>query len=188
MPLTEYDPPERFVVGTVGPPGQRAFFLQARTGARLTSVSIEKLQVSVLADKVNDLLDQVGAPDGPALAIVVGPADTAPLDTPIEDEFGVNTLALMWDSERERVVIECHDRDPDPEVADRPSGDQAGPSGDVPATPLQSLRVVLTGAQARAFARRALEVVSAGRPPCPFCGGPLEPDGHICPRANGYRR
>ncbi len=188
MPLTEYDPPDRFVVGTVGPPGQRIFFLQARAGARLTSVSIEKLQVNVLADKVNDLLDQVGAPDGEALAIVVGPADTAALDTPIEDEFRVNTLALMWDSERERVVIECHDRDPDPEEREGAGAAQDGPAGDVPVTPPESLRVVLTGAQARAFARRALEVVSAGRPPCPFCGGPLEPEGHICPRANGYRR
>ncbi|MEO7069309.1 MAG: DUF3090 family protein [Nostocoides sp.] len=179
MTLTEYDPPERFVVGTVGPPGQRTFFLQARAGVRLTSVSIEKLQVGVLADKVNDLLDQVGAPDGEALALVIGGADTAALDTPIEDEFRVNTLALMWDSERERVVIECHDRDPEAEPEE---GD------DAPVVPPYSLRVILTGAQARAFARRAQEVVSAGRPPCPFCGGPLETDGHICPRANGYRR
>ena len=172
MPFTEYDPPERFVAGTVGPPGQRTFFLQARTGPRLTSVSIEKVQVSVLADKVNDLLDQIGAPDGDALAAVVGVPDTAALDTPIEDEFRVNTLSLAWDVARERVVIEAHDRDPDEEGEGEP----------------ESLRVVLTGPQARAFARRAQEVVSAGRPPCPFCGGPLEVEGHICPRANGYRR
>ncbi|SRR5580765_618463 len=188
MALTEYDPPERFVVGTVGPPGQRTFFLQARAGARLTSVSIEKLQVSVLADKVNDLLDQVGAPDGDSLTLVVGPADTAALDTPIEDEFRVNTLALMWDSERERVVIECHDRDPEAETEEVEGGQGGGAAADVPAVPAESLRVILTGAQARAFARRAQEVVSAGRPPCPFCGGPLELEGHICPRANGYRR
>lgn len=170
MGFTEYDPPERFVAGTVGEPGQRTFFLQAREGTRLTSVSIEKVQVSVLADKVNDLLDQVGVPDVEALALAVGVTDTAALDTPIEDEFRVNTLSLAWDIERERVVIECHDRDPD--------------EGEEP----ESLRVVLTGAQARAFAVRALSVVSAGRPPCPFCGGPLETDGHICPRANGFRR
>lgn len=178
MAITEYDPPERFVVGTVGPPGQRTFFLQARAGGRMTSVSIEKLQVSVLADKVNDLLDQIGAPDGASLAVVAGPADTDALDTPIEDEFRVNTLALMWDSERERVVIECHDRDPEAEAE----------PDDEPLAPPESLRVVLTGTQARAFALRAQEFVSAGRPPCPFCGGPLETDGHICPRANGYRR
>ncbi|CCH76395.1 conserved hypothetical protein [Nostocoides japonicum T1-X7] len=171
MPFTEYDPPERFVAGTVGPPGQRTFFLQARTGGRVTSVSIEKVQVSVLADKVNDLLDQVGAPDGDALVAVVGPPDTAALDTPIEDEFRVNTLSLAWDVARERVVIEAHDRDPDEEEGEP-----------------ESLRVVLTGPQARAFARRAQEIVAAGRPPCPFCGGPLEVEGHICPRANGYRR
>ena len=140
--------------------------------------------MSVLADKVNDLLDQIGAPDGDRLTLVVGPADTAALDTPIEDEFRVNTLALMWDSERERVVIECHDRDPE---GDAEEG-EGGTAADAPTVPAESLRVVLTGAQARAFARRAQEVVGAGRPPCPFCGGPLEVEGHICPRANGYRR
>lgn len=185
MPTTEYDPPERFVAGTVGPPGQRTFFLQARQGMRLTSVSIEKLQVSVLADKVNDLLDQVGTPDDEALIPLVGAPDAAALDTPIEDDFRVNTLALMWDGVRERVVIECHDRDPEAELEVEVEVDEEDQalSGEP-----SSLRVVLTGPQARAFARRAQEVVKAGRPPCPFCGGPLDADGHICPRANGYRR
>jgi uncharacterized repeat protein (TIGR03847 family) len=50
------------------------------------------------------------------------------------------------------------------------------------------MRVSLTGAAARAFAKRAIAVVAAGRPPCPFCGNPLDADGHVCPRANGHRR
>ena len=178
MALTEYDPPDRFIAGTVGPPGQRAFFLQARQGRRLTTVSLEKLQVSVLADKVNDLLDQLGAADGEELAVLHGPPDFVPLDTPIEDEFRVNTLALMWDSEREKLVIECHDRDPEAEPGTEPEVEG----------PPQTLRVFLEDVAARRFARRAQNIVNAGRPPCPFCGGPLDPDGHICPRANGYRR
>lgn len=167
MPMSEFDPPERFVAGTVGPPGSRTFFLQARSGPRLTSVSLEKEQVGILAERVNDLLDGVSAAGRP---ISPGAVDNAPLETPIEDEFRVNTLALAWDAERGRVVIECHDADPEA------------------AEPTEAVRVVLTPDQARAFARRALEIVSAGRPPCPFCGGPLDVDGHICPRANGYRR
>lgn len=170
MSMTEYDPPERFVAGTVGPPGGRTFFLQARAGLRLTSVSLEKEQVGILAERVNDMLD--GLVTTPVLTVgTVGLVpDTAPLDTPIEDEFRVNTLALAWDAARERVVIECHDRDPEE--------DETG----------EGVRVVLTPDQARSFARRALDVVAAGRPPCPFCGGPLDLEGHICPRANGYRR
>ena len=169
MPATVFDPPERFVAGTVGPPGGRTVFLQASGGGRLVSVSLEKVQVSVLADRIHDLLDThaegaaVEPPDG---------GDTDPLATPIEDEFRVDTLALAWDPSRSVLVLECHDQDP--EEADEST--------------VLTLRVVLDPAQARAFARRCAAVVSAGRPSCPFCGQPLDPTGHICPRANGYRR
>lgn len=177
--LVEFDPPDRFVAGTVGPPGQRTFFLQASAGSRLTSLSLEKEQVSVLADRINDLLDSYagGAGGDHAAADVV---DNAPLDTPIEDEFRVNTLSLGWDDGRQVIVIECLDRDPD--------DPEASADASVLTQEPRQVRVVLTPATARAFARRARSVVSAGRPPCPFCGGPLEPEGHICPRANGYKR
>ncbi|MBK9475962.1 MAG: DUF3090 family protein [Tetrasphaera sp.] len=166
MPRTEFDPPQRFVAGTVGPPGMRTFFLQARSGSRLYAVSLEKSQVTILADRMLDLLDSMSAGAEPVVA------DEGPLDVPIEDEFRVAALTLAWDTGRRVVVIECHDGDPD----------------EVETTGLTTLRVVLTPDAARSFARRARAVVAAGRPACPFCGQPLDPDGHICPRANGYRR
>lgn len=169
MPATVFDPPERFVAGTVGPPGGRTFFLQASGEGRLVSVSLEKLQVSVLADRVNDLLDSHA---GATATEPIGTGDTDPLTTPIEDEFRVDTLSLAWDAERSCVVIECHDADPEESAQDT----------------LLTLRVVLTPAAARAFARRCGALVAAGRPACPFCGQPLDPSGHVCPRANGYRR
>ncbi len=110
MPATVFDPPERFVAGTVGPPGGRTFFLQASGEGRLVSVSLEKVQVSVLADRVNELLDAHA--EGTATE-PVGGGDTDPLATPIEDEFRVDTLALAWDPARNVVVIECHDQDPE---------------------------------------------------------------------------
>jgi uncharacterized repeat protein (TIGR03847 family) len=110
MPATVFDPPERFVAGTVGPPGGRTFFLQASGEGRLVSVSLEKVQVSVLADRVNDLLDTHA--EGTATE-PVGGGDTEPLATPIEDEFRVDTLALAWDPSRNVLVIECHDQDPE---------------------------------------------------------------------------
>lgn len=183
--MIDYDPPERFVVGTVGPVGQRQFFLQASGGGRMTSVSLEKAQVSILADRVNDILDDYagGAATEQAAETL---ADSAPLDTPIEEEFRVGTMGLSWDPNREVLIIECHAAgdafdDPD-ELADSAERD--------PATdPTQLvLRISLAPAAARAFARRSTKVVRAGRPPCPFCAGPLDPGGHICPRANGYRR
>ena len=183
MPVHDFDPPDRFVVGTVGPPGQRTFVLQALSGRRLVSMSCEKEQVQILADRVNDVLDQFAGE-----AANTSPEDNDPLATPIEDEFRVATLSLAWDPSRAVVVIEAFDADI-PEVAE--DDDEAT---DVPEEFLesmasrQSVRVVLSPPQARSFVRRARALVSAGRPPCPFCGGPLDPTGHICPRSNGYKR
>ncbi len=178
MTLADFDPPERFIAGTVGPPGQRTFFLQARGGGRVVSLSLEKVQVSVLAERVGELLEAVGdAADVPAVA-----PDNDPLDAPIEDSFRVATMALSWDTDRGAVVIECHDRDID-DAEEAVIEAAALPEGEA-----QTVRVVLPPAAAREFARRCAAVVAAGRPPCPFCGQPLDPDGHICPRANGYRR
>src|SRR6476646_6868129 len=111
MAVNDFDPPDRFVAGTVGPPGQRTFFLQASEGRRLLSVSLETEQVAVLANRINDILDSYAGGDG-ADHVATEVVDTAPLDTPIEDEFRVNTLSLGWDEARGVVVIECLDRDP----------------------------------------------------------------------------
>lgn len=186
MPLSEFDPPERFVAGTVGPPGQRTFFLQARSGTRLTTVSIEKMHVSILADRIGELLETVSVVEETPAATGPEEADTDPLEAPIEDDFRVNTVSLGWDESRRVIVIECHDRDPDEEAE---TGDEGqGDDGDPLAADVQSLRVVIGPDSARAFATRCQALVAAGRPSCPFCGGPIDPDGHICPRANGYRR
>lgn len=184
MPVLEFDPPDRFVAGTVGPPGQRTFFLQASAGSRLTSVSLEKQQVSTLADRINDLLDDFAGGDA-SDAITENVEDIAPLDIPIEDEFRVGTMSIGWDADRRVVILECHDGQEEVEV------DEQGEPTLEPETPgeLETvLRVVIEPARARAFARRCVKVVTAGRPPCPFCGGPLDPTGHVCPRANGYKR
>src|SRR5215212_8884768 len=99
----EYDAPDRFVARTTGQPGARTFFLQARSGTRVTTVQLEKQQVSVLAERVDELLDEVlrrtaGAAAVPALT-PVSAEDTAPLDTPIEEEFKVGTMSLAWDGD-----------------------------------------------------------------------------------------
>ncbi len=182
-----YDPPERFVAGTVGEPGLRVFFLQARAQGRITSVALEKQQVALLAEQVDKLLDEVLRVSGGEVAVPpateAAPEDLAPLDQPIEEDFRVGTLALGWDPGTERLVI----------VAQAPGEDDAEVAGpaiddDDEIDGPEVLRVRLTADMAREFARRAHSVVSAGRPACPFCGLPLDPAGHICPRANGYRR
>jgi uncharacterized repeat protein (TIGR03847 family) len=182
--IYSYDPPERFIAGTVGEPGQRTFFLQAALGGRTTSVALEKEQVAVLAERMEELLDEVlrrtgGTAQVPAVA-PVDLVDDGPLSQPIDEEFRVGALTLAWDGDTERVVIEAHARAETEEEQVEALDEEAdeGPP---------MLRVRITGAMARAFAKRAQLVVSAGRPPCPFCGLPVDAGGHLCPRMNGHR-
>jgi len=182
-----YDAPDRFVAGTVGQPGERAFFLQAREGNRITSVSCEKQQVSVLAEHLDRVLDEVlkrtaGAAVPPSTTKT---SDTDPLDAPITEEFRVGTMTIAWDPSIDRIVIELFSNiDVDEDEA-------------APATPVEEAGeieadevfvVKITATYARDFVARAQALVSAGRPSCPFCLQPIDPTGHICPRATGYRR
>ncbi|MDH6129643.1 DUF3090 domain-containing protein [Kitasatospora sp. GP82] len=186
-----YDQPERFVAGTVGQPGQRAFYLQASTRGRITSVLLEKAQVMALAERVDQVLDEALRRSGGSATIpAVAPVeliDTAPLDLPLEQEFRVGTMALAWDSVDECLVVEAQALTEDDAEAEEDEEADKSPFEDDESGP-DMLRVRLSGAMARVFAKRALDLVAAGRKPCPFCNLPLDPEGHLCPRANGYRR
>jgi uncharacterized repeat protein (TIGR03847 family) len=182
-----FDPPERFVAGTVGPPGQRTFFLQARSGARVVSVSLEKQQVTALSERVDELLDEVMSNElNDALIPAVAPfdlEDSDPLEQPIEEEFRAGTMTLSWDPDDERVVIEVF---PFTEAA-VVSPEQVDEDFEEP-EPDELLMVRIPAGMARAFVKRSAQVIEAGRPSCPFCGNPIDPDGHLCVRANGFRR
>ena len=171
-----FEPPERFVVGTVGEPGERTFYLQASGGGRLISVALEKVQVALLADKLDELLGEASRRFGVPLDGSEPPEiDNDPLATPVDEEFRVGTLGLAFDVNTSTVVIEAI------EVGD-------GDGDEESAENLDRLRVRITPEATRAFIERARRVVAAGRPPCPLCGQPLSPRGHICPRHNGYHR
>ena len=182
-----FDPPERFVAGTVGPPGQRTFFLQARAGAKLVSVALGKQQVQVLAERIDDLLDELMGNDATRSVIpAVAPLDlddAEPLEQPIEEEFRAGTMTLSWDASDERIVIEVFPFNEAAVVApDQVDEDFQEPE------PEEVLVVRIPAGDARAFVKRAEQVVGAGRPSCPFCGNPIDPDGHLCVRANGFHR
>lgn len=157
--------------------GERTFFLQALEGDRIVSVVLEKIQVAAIAERIGvivaDLDRQGGASDTPAVG-----DDDRPLDEPVREEFRVGTIALSWDAEEAVIMIEAREQtgeeDEDLEVEDE---DPDGPD---------LLRVHLPVAAAKGFAERAARVVAGGRPPCPFCGQPLDPQGHLCARRNGY--
>jgi uncharacterized repeat protein (TIGR03847 family) len=175
-----FDPAERFVVGTVGVPGERTFFIQAREKNRLVSVSLEKAQVSALADRILQILREVRSSEPLAtFERVVG--DDQPLESPIDEEFRVGVIGLAYVTDRQLIEIDMQaiaesQFESDELIEIDTEGDQ------------DILRVLLPLGYAESFAKRANIVVGAGRTPCPFCGGPIDPAGHLCPRANGYRR
>ena len=190
MPIVHgFDPPERFVAGTVGEPGARTFFLQARTGAKITSVSLEKQQVAALAERMDELLDEVMSGGTEAVVPAVAPLgleDADPLEQPIEEEFRAGTMTLSWDGGDERVVIEVF---PFTEAAVvSPEQLEEGLDDLLEPEPDEIFLVRLTAAAARSFVERSRSVIGAGRPDCPFCGEPVDPAGHLCVRANGFRR
>jgi uncharacterized repeat protein (TIGR03847 family) len=212
-----FDPPDRFVAGAVGQPGQRTFFLQATRGGQIVSVALEKAQVAVLAERVATLLlalRQRGVEIGEERL-----TPTPELAEPVVEEFRVGTLTLGWDADNERVVIEAREMsDEDFEEEEDDDEAEAVEAADVteletqanaeidaaealraaiarlgeselslPETSLDVVRVQLDPNAALQFASQAIAVVQAGRPPCPMCGEPLEPTGHFCTRRNGYQ-
>jgi uncharacterized repeat protein (TIGR03847 family) len=186
-----YDAPDRFVAGTVGQPGERTFFLQAREGSRVTSVVCEKQQISVLAEHLDRVLDEVrrrsaGQVDVPPASSTA--SDTDPLDAPISEEFRVGTMTIAWDPSIDRIVIELFsnvDVDDEESAGETPTSTAEEPD-EIEAD--EVFVVKITASYARDFVARAQALVAAGRPSCPFCLQPIDPQGHICPRANGYRR
>ena len=182
--IIEYRLPERFIVGTVGMPGERTFYLQAKSAGSLSAVAFEKQQAVVLAERIDELLNEVHVTRDPnGVVPQKAPSelvDNDPLDMPLFEEFRVGAMALGWDEGSSCVVIEAHAIDEESEEV--PELGEDGDEGP------DTMRVWLSAAYARAFAERTRRVTESGRPPCPFCQQPLDPEGHICPRANGYKR
>jgi uncharacterized repeat protein (TIGR03847 family) len=172
--------PDRFVAGTVGEPGNRTFYLQAVHDNRVISVMLEKQQVEMLAERVGALLVEINRRFGTPLPPEGEVEDLNPLTSPVDEEFRVGTMGLGWDAEAQSVVVELlavSDTEYDASVILDDSED--GPD---------AVRVFLSPDSARQFATRSRLVTSAGRPPCPLCDEPLDPEGHFCVRTNGYHR
>ena len=178
-----YESPDRFIVGTVGEPGERTFFIQAKENRRLISVVVEKSQVIALVERVGFLLREIKR-EHPNVLATKAMVDESPLENPIMEEFTVGIIGLIWLGDSEMISMEFQASDDSATAQDSDeiailSESQEGPD---------LLKVVISPAQAEAFCLRAMRLVDAGRQPCTFCGLPLDLRGHVCPRANGYRR
>jgi uncharacterized repeat protein (TIGR03847 family) len=173
----EFAWPDRVVVGTIGLPGARTFYLQVRAGTQIASIALEKQQSALLAEKVDEMLDQ--------LLTVEGNPYSIPTSTPIElvdndqleavtEQFRTGAMSLGWDPTTAQVVIEAYPiTDVDADDNDKSLDED---DSDVP----EMLLVRMPVGTARAFAKRTREVVGAGRPACPLCGYPVDADGHVC--------
>ncbi|HZD64614.1 MAG TPA: DUF3090 family protein [Acidimicrobiales bacterium] len=151
---------DQITVGTLGPPGQRTFLLQAREGTRLVTLKVEKSQVAALAQYLGKLLEDLPHPEHVP--------DPVELEDPQEPDWAVGSLGLSYDQDADQVLLVAEEA-----VAEDEPGATA--------------RFGTTRAQVAALAIRSTQLVEAGRPPCPLCGYPLDPTGHVCPRTNGFR-
>jgi uncharacterized repeat protein (TIGR03847 family) len=159
----ELPDPQVFTAGTVGPPGQRVFYLQARDGDLVITVRCEKQQVAALADYFEGLLDDLEpAPFGPTTADLS-------LTEPVEELWTVGPIGVAYDEPDDRIVVVLEELIDEEEPPDD--------DGD-------SVKVRLSRTQVSEFVQVTRELVAAGRPPCRFCGLPVDPAGHPCPRMN----
>jgi len=194
VPEIEFDPVDTIGAGAVGEPGARAFYIQAEKDGQVLSVLVEKQQVAMLAERVRILLDQVATqfPEGGADVPVPLTPDAGDLRGDPVPLFRAVAIGIGFDASRRLVVLELHERPIDDDEDDDENGaededDVLGPvAGDEGEGYLA--RLYFTAAQARAMATRGSAAVEQGRPPCPLCGGPLDPSGHVCPRLNGHAR
>ena len=159
----DFDAPDHFTAGAVGEPGQRVFYLQARQATALITLKCEKEQVRALADYLERLLANV-----PTAGRAGADVDVDLLE-PLEQAWIVAALGAGYDQEHDRVLVEIR------ELQEDDAEDEAAVG-----------RVALTRDQTAAFIARVRDLMRGGRPICRMCHQPMDPDGHVCPRANGH--
>jgi uncharacterized repeat protein (TIGR03847 family) len=177
---------DRITTGAVGEPGQRVFFLQARSGGQLVTVLIEKQQVELLSASILDILARVGkeTEEGPG-------EEQMELEEPLEPVWRVGRLSIGYAEDRDLLLLELDELlDEDEEGAggeelaeeaeEAAAEETEGPERD-------QIRLWATREQMLALSRHGAAVAARGRPRCQYCGNPMDPEDHTCPAMNGHR-
>lgn len=171
---SSFDLPEvdRLTAGALGPPGSRIFYLQLSAGGQVVSLRLEKAQVAAMAGYLAELLADLPTPAPEEIP------EQAELVEPVVAEWVVGQLGVAFDESRDRFVIRADEvvGDDDDEGS---GGESSGGGG--------SARFTLTRPQVAGFVVHAATLVVAGRPPCPLCRRPLDPEGHMCIKTNGHK-
>ncbi len=165
----QFDSVDKFGAATVGRPGQRTFFLKVDSGSAQVTIKCEKQQVAGIAEFLRRILN-----DLPAVPPRPG-STNVDVDSPINIAFVLGSIGLGYDRDTNQIVVQLEEAitvdengEIDPEAAD----DQG------------RVRLLIDVAHALAYCQQAEQLVSAGRPPCAFCGRPAGADGHVCPKMN----
>ena len=162
----EFDEVDAFTTGAIGRPGERIFYLQARAGRQRVAVKCEKQQVAAIVQYLRRVLHDLPPPEDRPLP------GALELTTPVQQAFVLGPIGLGYDRSSDRVVVQLEEMvetDDDGEPIETEQG---------------HIRLYVSRSQAAAFCEHADEVIAAGRPTCQWCGLPIDPDGHPCPRMN----
>jgi len=156
----QFDHADSFIAAAVGRPGSRTFYVQVRSDDHRVVVKCEKQQVAVLAEHLRTQLAALPP-------VHLRPTAPAPLVEPVQAAFVLGQIGLAFDSEADKFIVQ---------MDEMLLEDDTGEPG--------SVRVLLEPGQVEAFCEQVDLLMASGRPTCPFCAGPIDPDGHPCPRMN----
>lgn len=175
--IYRHEPATRFIVSAIGEPGQREFFMQVKSDNGINAVKIEKNQVMALIERLEELIREIRRGKLASQSEITAPAliDDQPMELPIESDFQVGVISITWEKEMVVINIQAASQDDELILDDFESG---------PDLIIATLKIN----QVKGFCERSKTIVNAGRPACPLCALPVDPLGHLCPRANGYRR
>lgn len=179
-PSFELREPDHFTAGAIGPPGQRVFYLQATEGNQQVTLKVEKQQVQALCEHLGAMLADLPEVDSDTPG---APADTDfSLRPPVEPQWPVGSMGVAYEANNDRILLVVEELtatgDDDDDDLDLPWDDTGADDGRA------SARFLLRRPQVAAFVRHGLALTAAGRPSCEWCGFPIDPDGHACPRLN----
>jgi uncharacterized repeat protein (TIGR03847 family) len=183
--IFQHNNPSRFTVFALGQPGEREFFITCVSENLSTTIAVEKMQAIALSERFQELIVQLRRSRLVSASDLLSPAvvDNGEIDFPVTEDFSAGIIGLAWDEESARVQVE---------IQGFGDGSFSELLNDLNALTLEDppelFRAYLSIPQIRGFIIRCEKLAASGRKPCIFCGLPIDSNGHLCPRANGYKR